>query len=363
MNKLAILYNYFYNFKINSITIGGIQTYISDLIVVARKIGYSVTLFQKGEANNEIVFQDYRVVEIPTNNNDEFCGKVADSIDKDTLVLFATDSMIPRANPFKTSIAIQHGISWDMPNDVDRNFLLMSLSKLRRDINIIKQVHNVNELICVDYNFVNWYRTCVDKPTVRLKVIPNYTRIASVNNKDSDMVKIIFARRMWWYRGTRVFVEAIGRILKEYENVMVTIAGTGPDLDLMKASLSSFQNVEFITYKSDESLSIHSDKHIAVVPTVGSEGTSLSLLEAMSSQCAVVASNVGGITNILLDGYNGLMTNAGDSQELYEALKRLLDDKELLNKLANNGYETVKQAFSHEKWFSKWSQVLNMYYS
>lgn len=363
MNNLAILYNYFYNFKTNSISIGGIQTYISDLIVVAKKIGFNVTVFQKGEANNEIVFQDYRLVGIPTKSNDEFCRKVAGVIEKDTLVLFATDTMIPHDNPFKKSIAIQHGISWDMPNDVDRNIYLMSLSKLRRDVQIIKQVQNVNELICVDYNFVNWYRTCVDKPALRLKVIPNYTRIAPINNKDSNMVKIIFARRMWWYRGTRVFVEAIRCIIKEHDNVMVTIAGTGPDLDLMKANLSSFRNVEFITYKSDESLSIHSDKHIAVVPTVGSEGTSLSLLEAMSSQCAVIASNVGGMTNIVLDEYNGLITNAGDSQELYDALKRLINDKELLSRVARNGYETVKQAFSYEKWSAKWSQVLNKYYS
>lgn len=65
MSNLAILYNY-YNFKTNIITIGGIQTYISDLIVVARKNGFNVTLFQKGEANNEKVFQDYRFVELPT---------------------------------------------------------------------------------------------------------------------------------------------------------------------------------------------------------------------------------------------------------------------------------------------------------
>ena len=46
----------------------------------------------------------------------------------------------------------------------------------------------------------------------------------------------------------------------------------------MKAQLVDYSNVHFISYKSNESLLIHLDKDIAVVPTVGSEGTSLSLL-------------------------------------------------------------------------------------
>lgn len=363
MKKIAILYDLFYDFNTNSITIGGIQTYITDLINVAKSIGYQITLFQMGETTNEVQLPEYKIIAIPTKKRSKFCNLISQVIDDDTLVIFATDLIIPHKNPFKTSIAIQHGICWDIPTEKNRNILVMNLSKLVRNARIVDRVSNVKEVICVDYNFVNWYRTCVDKPNIKFTVIPNYTRIVPVHKKDNDTIRIIFARRMWWYRGTRVFTNAILRILKDYHNIEVTVAGSGPDLDYMKERLSSFSNVMFITYKSDESLDIHADKHIAVVPTVGSEGTSLSLLEAMSSQCAIISSDVGGMTNIVLDGYNGIMTSAGDDEALYNALKLLLEDKELLNKLANNAYETARQAFSYEKWFAKWTLVLNNYYS
>lgn len=116
----------------------------------------------------------------------------------------------------------------------------------------------------------------------------------------------------------------------------------------MRDKLAAFNNVSFISYKSSESLDIHADKHIAVVPTIGSEGTSLSLLEAMSAQCAVIASNVGGMTNIILDDFNGLMVNAGDSLDLYRAMKRLIDNPTVMNRLSENAYKTVKQAFSYD---------------
>ncbi|WP_420491566.1 glycosyltransferase [Neobacillus drentensis] len=53
---------------------------------------------------------------------------------------------------------------------------------------------------------------------------------------------------------------------------------------------------------------------------LGSEGTSLSLLEAMAAKCAEIATNVGGMTNIILDNYNGLIINP-DESELYLALE------------------------------------------
>ena len=170
-------------------------------------------------------------------------------------------------------------------------------------------------------------------------------------------MRIIFARRFYEYRGTRIFTEAIKRILNEYANVDVTMAGDGPDKGWMKAQLVDYSNVHFISYKSNESLLIHLDKDIAVVPTVGSEGTSLSLLEAMASKCAVICSNVGGMTNIILDGYNGLMIEP-TSDNIYLALKQLLDNPEQRGCLACKAYETSSHAFSFENWKKRWLNII-----
>ncbi|WKL04237.1 glycosyltransferase family 4 protein [Paenibacillus amylolyticus] len=65
---------------------------------------------------------------------------------------------------------------------------------------------------------------------------------------------------------------------------------------------------------------------IAVIPTVFSEGTSYACLEAMSCGLPVIASNVGGLNDLIQDGFNGLLVPPGE-QELTAALVRLVQDR------------------------------------
>ena len=277
---------------------------------------------------------------------------------KDELVIYDSDDRISISPIFNNSIALQHGITWDMPNTKKRSLIRTLLGCALRDFLILRRLTKVSMLVCVDCNFVNWYRTIIRNNRVNLKVIPNYTRIAPVTQKPNTVVNIIFARRLRKYRGTEVFTLAIKRILNDYTNVKLFIYGRGPEAEWMHKQLDSYNNVSFDNYAVGESLSVHADKHIAVIPTVGSEGTSLSLLEAMSSQCAVVCSDVGGMTNIILEGFNGKMVPASDVEALYKAIKYLIDNPEERDRMANNGYETVKQAFSFERWKKEWETIL-----
>ena len=143
----------------------------------------------------------------------------------------------------------------------------------------------------------------------------------------------------------------------QFDNIRITIAGDGPDKEFMTKELGIFNNVKFITYASGDSLIIHEDKDIAVIPTLGSEGTSLSLLEAMSAQCAVICTNVGGMTNVVIDHYNGLMINP-DENSLYDAMKELISNPELRKTLSLKGYETLKNSFSLSKWSISWKRAL-----
>lgn len=361
MKRVVFLSAKYFDFEKSCLTIGGVQTYLSELIEICKSLSIAVELFQIGDSNQTKAYNHIDIYQIKVAKTDyqSFCNAVAKRIrSKESIVVFASETIVPKTIPFDYSMAIQHGINWDVPISGKLPLFLKLLSDLKRDYTIISQVKNLNQVVCVDYNYVNWLRAQTNNHDIKLTIIPNYTRIAPVYNKPSNRINIIFARRLFEYRGTRVFTWAAKRILNEYPNVHVTVAGTGPDEDYMKHELQSFTNVDFITYKSSESLAIHADKHIAVVPTIGSEGTSLSLLEAMSAQCAVVASNVGGITNIVLGDYNGLLVNAGDDEDLYRAMRFLIDNPIELKRLSDNGYATAKQAFSYERWAEKWAILL-----
>jgi glycosyltransferase involved in cell wall biosynthesis len=214
-------------------------------------------------------------------------------------------------------------------------------------------------LVCVDLNFVNWQRAVCINTGIRHFVVPNFSYIPDTcpTKAEGGPLRIIFARRFFIHRGTRIFSNAISRILEEYPHIDITIAGDGPDAPYMHERLDSYSNVHFIRFASNESLKIHQDKDIAIIPTIGSEGTSLSLLEAMASGCAVVCTNVGGMTSIVLDHYIGLMINP-DEASLYQAIKLLIEDPILKTSLQKHAYETAKASFSLEMWKERWRHIL-----
>ena len=348
-----------------SFTKGGVQTYLLNLSKIFEEEGYEFHYCRASNLDNDTIIQGIHVHEMAKKKVDHSVDAVfrhyKHLVDKQNdIVLFADDYSSTYAREYN-SISIQHGIFWDIPSynyTWKYRYFIYFLEKCRKAWSRMIHTRYVKQMICVDYNFVNWYRAVFPYTLTNMRVIPNFSHIAEPVTKPESSINIIFARRFQTYRGTRVFGEAIKRILGEYESVNVTIAGWGADKEWLLQNLSNYKNVLFTEYDSSESLAIHKDKHIAVVPTTGSEGTSLSLLEAMSAQCAVIASDVGGMTNIIIDGHNGVLVPAGDVQELYSAIKSLIDNPEERQRLSSCGYQTVKESFSYEKWRNSWIEVI-----
>ena len=360
MKRIYLVYYNFLNSDKKTLSIGGIQTYLLNLCGIIIKCGFQPVLFQLSD-ESFVVDYDGIIVHGIASKKSKFSKTAVNLVPKNELLIFGTHELIV---PYDgSSIAIQHGITWDVPVHRELSNSLSNLyifQRARMGYRLLRLLSNVQTLVCVDYNFVNWYRTQVAYSNRKMVTIPNFTEIAPVVYKNDDVVRIIFARRLFWYRGTRIFADVVKKLWIKYgDRVYITIAGSGEDEEFLRKELFDCNNVEFVKYKSCESISVHTDKHIAVVPTIGSEGTSLSLLEAMSSQCAVICSNVGGMTNIVIDNFNGLLVDSGDTSELFDAIVKLVDNKLLRIELSNNAYLTVKKAFSYEQWEEKWTVLLN----
>ena len=354
-----LIYYNFLNEDCKTVSIGGIQTYLQNLCQVIISLGLKPIVIQLAKKKFETTYNGYSVIGITTERKN-FPNVAIKRVSYGSIVVFGTHELIVPYNGH--TIGIQHGITRDTPVHYElskklNNFYIFQ--RARMGYRLLRQLSYVDTLVCVDNNFINWYRTQVGYPSVSMISIPNFSDISPLLKKPKNCINVIFARRLFWYRGTRVFVEVAKKLIKDYGTQLnITVAGSGEDEGYMRKNLGCYANVEFIQYVADESLNIHKDKHIAVVPTVGSEGTSLSLLEAMSAQCAVVCSDVGGLTNIVLDGYNGKMVSAGDSYQLYIAIKELIDNSVERERIAITGYETVKYAFSYERWAKQWRNVL-----
>lgn len=371
MRRVHIFYTGFVTDDGERITLGGVQTYLLNLTKVFHDLGFDIHFYKPADINKDNYLSGLFVHLIRTSIPKRFpilriksvFRRMKDKINKDAdLVLFADDLLSCRAKGYKT-ISIQHGIFWDVPIPKTNNYLLFAFYFIRKQVNAIQRLKHSTYSdiqVCVDYNYVNWYRALMPYSISQLVVIPNFTEILPRIEKPSDTINIVFARRFEKIRGTRVFQNAICRILANNNNVHVTFAGWGSDEEWLREKMKGFSNVEFTTYKTEESLAFHSRFHIAVIPTIGSEGTSLSLLEAMSAQCAVIGSDVGGITNIIIDGFNGLMVPSGDSNALYQALTYLISNPIVRTAISERGYQTVKQSFSFNRWKEKWIETISM---
>ena len=369
MNTVRIINEKYLDANGDEYVIGGVETYIRNLIELFLDMNFEVFVYQYANKafsikrdGAKIVAIEKRKSKIKSYNMKRLVKEASKDADfENDILIFATDFSVVKSR-FKKVLTIQHGIAWDIQKTENVKDITNRLSIIKGAIRAnykYTRFKKCQYIVCVDYNFMNWYKTQVLHINSQMRVIPNFADAPSnyIKKPDSNVVSIVFARRLVEYRGTRIFVNAIKPLLKKYNNLYICIAGTGPEEKWMKEQLKSFSNVVFSQYSAKESINFHTKFDIAVVPTRGSEGTSLSLLEAMSAGCAVVATQVGGMTNIILNNYNGYLVEP-NFEDVMEAIEKLIKDKEHRNVMAKRGYDTVISSFSLSQWKEKWKKLI-----
>ena len=74
----------------------------------------------------------------------------------------------------------------------------------------------------------------------------------------------------------------------------------------------------------------------------------LTLKEAQIMKKPVIATNVGGDPEMMVDGKTGFLVEKGDHEELIEKLRLLLEDKDLAKKMGNEGRKFIEETFNWE---------------
>lgn len=151
-----------------------------------------------------------------------------------------------------------------------------------------------------------------------------------------------------------VFLEAAFEVLKVFKNVVFVIVGdvlTECDVSY-KAQLESFiiahriENKIIFTGFREDVKQIIGSLEILVHPPILPEALGLVILEAMMQEKPVVASDIGGIPEIMSDGFNGLLVPPGDAHALAEAVCKLLGDPEMRKRLGREGKKAAAGKFA-----------------
>ena len=155
-----------------------------------------------------------------------------------------------------------------------------------------------------------------------------------------------YVGRVRYEKGVDILFKAFAHIALMYDNVQLLVVGDGPDLQALKEEYSDepwWQRVVLAGQQTWENAMKHfSLMNVVVVPS-RFEGFGLTVIEAMASSLPVIASNTGGLSELIKDNYSGLHFENENSKSLYRAMKRLFEEPELCFRLSANANKIVKQ--------------------
>lgn len=179
-----------------------------------------------------------------------------------------------------------------------------------------------------------------------------------------DKYIILCPRRLEPKNGVEYLIRAMLRIRYEHPDAVVLVVGSDADpryarkVRSMVRDLGLDRWVIFVgPVHPQEMVTFYHTSDVVVVPSV-LEAVSIAGLEAMACGLPVIASNVGGLPEIVLHGKTGFLFKKGDSEEMAQYVCRLLDDKELRNTLGENARKHVEEKFT---WESVAKETLNLY--
>lgn len=165
-------------------------------------------------------------------------------------------------------------------------------------------------------------------------------------NKSKDKIVITYTGRMIEEKGVLKLINAFKKLEKKYDNLELNLAGSGPILDKIISENGQNKNINILGKIShDEVLKLLGKTTIFVNPSAFSEGLPTTILEAGMMKCAVVATPMGGTTEIISNDDIGYICGF-ETDEISEKIEKLINNKEEINKLSKNIYEVVTSNFS-----------------
>ena len=212
----------------------------------------------------------------------------------------------------------------------------------------ICRIHKERSLLIVASNFMKsvLIENGFNEKTV--KVNPYFTYLPTIceNFRLKKSKKILALGRLVKVKGMNYLLDAL-RILNE--NVELDIVGDGPEMPTLKKMVDQYgltEKVEFHGWLQHEKLkNMYMNCSLVIIPSIWPEPFGIIGIEAMANCKPVVAFNVGGISEWLINGKTGFLIESQNSKEMAKKIRILLKNPDLGKKLGWNGRNHVKNRF------------------
>ncbi len=211
------------------------------------------------------------------------------------------------------------------------------------------------------------YWESVRIPPEKLKLVPFYASVLEVNSnhiilaqemkkKLGNRIVILYLGRLIRKKGIEYLIKAFAQLYEEFKNVVLVIAGEGPErrnLEALCSQLGLNSAVLFTGPVNEEvkpAYFLLAD--IYVYPSITlqlPEEWPLGVVEAMSvGKPVVVTTAVGSAPDVVKHGVNGYIIPEKDVSALYKSIKTMIEDEELRNKYGMASKKIIEEAFTYD---------------
>ena len=181
---------------------------------------------------------------------------------------------------------------------------------------------------------------------IKIITIPNFYDAESHSEQNKvDFLSDAFMLFVGWlmpHKGIDVLIEAYRKLNTKTKLLLIGIEH--PDYHY-----ESTDNIRVIkTAPHYVVMAAMSKCRFAVFPSICAESASTVAREAMSLRKAVIASNIGGLKEVVVDGETGILVPPGDADRLAEALSYLLQGPETASKMGESGYRRFMENYTSD---------------
>lgn len=200
-------------------------------------------------------------------------------------------------------------------------------------------------------------------PFDKINVIPNGINLSNFTGieRDYDFRRqyamdnekiILYVGRLVYEKGVQHLIAAMPKILSNYHDAKLIIAGRGGMMDELRAEASNLglnDKIYFTGYLNSKQVQkMYKCADVAAFPSTY-EPFGIVALEAMLAGVPTVVSDVGGLDEIVTHGVDGMKSYAGNANSIADSVTALLYDHQLATNVSKKAKQKVKDQFNWEK--------------
>lgn len=181
----------------------------------------------------------------------------------------------------------------------------------------------------------------------RLGVDPQLFSLPS-QKPSKDIFEILCVGRLTPAKGQHILIDAVDHLVQQGRPVRLRLAGSGPDEPSLREHAAHLAQPARVVFEGavdqDRIRTLDAAADIFCLPSFA-EGVPVVLMEAMAMGIPCVTTNITGIPELIRDGIDGLLVAPSDVDALVEALRKLMDDNALCQRLASSARARILEHY------------------